>query len=136
MPPPAARRRVAVGVQALRDGGARLSWGKGRSPGVTLWLGEDEDPKQANPVSLSIYTGVGSSGISINFTSVRDKRDQGEMQRLAGLMRGLPGVAGYIEGLEAQGWGMHRGMDPADVLPSDGAVDPWISAVNEAARRK
>jgi hypothetical protein len=122
-----AERMVAL-YQFLRDAGARASWGTGVQPSVTLWLGERED-EQHNPVSVGIYT----EGVAINFDFVRDRRTEAEMHRLATLMRSVPGVGDYIEGLEEQNWGMHRGMKPADVLGSDEALAAFQRAVVDAA---
>jgi hypothetical protein len=48
-------------------------------------------------------------------------------------MRTVPGVASYIEGLEQQNWGMHRGMKVADVLGDDGALRAWKEALEKAS---
>jgi hypothetical protein len=74
-----------------------------------------------------------SDNIAINFDFVRDRRTPEQMHRLAALMRTIPGVAGYIEGLEQQNWGMHRGMRPADVLGTDQALAAWQDAVDQAS---
>jgi len=63
----------------------------------------------------------------------RSSRTPEQMHRLAALMRRIPGVAGYIEVLEQQNWGMHRGMRPADVLGSDEALTAWQEAVDQAS---
>ena len=102
--------------ELTRGMGARPSWGSGEQAGVTMWLGENADDALSNPVSVTIYA---KSGVVINFDYVRDKRSAEEMKRLAGLMREIPGVAGYIEGLEEQNYGMHRSMRAEDVLGSN-----------------
>jgi hypothetical protein len=117
----------------MRDAGARPSWGTGAAAGVTMWLGEP-----GNPVMVNFYTGPGAfpggmGGIAVGFDFVRDKRSQGEMQRLADLLRKVPGVAPYLEGLEKKEWAMHGGMDPAKVLASDEALEAWQRALSEAA---
>lgn len=124
-----AERMIGL-YEALRDAGARRSWGAGASPSVTLWLGEHEDESRANPVSISIY----NEGPAINFDFVRESRSESEMQRLAALMRSIPGVSAYIEGLEERNWGMHRAMKPGDVLATDEALDTFKRAVIEAAQ--
>lgn len=112
----------------MRDQSARPSWGTGAQASVTMWLGEREDDA-SNPVSIGFY----SDNIAINFDFVRDKRTPEQMQRFADVMRTIPGVAGYIEGLEEQNWGMHRGMKPADVLGSDDALAAWKTALEQAS---
>jgi hypothetical protein len=109
--------------------GARPSWGGGRHPSVTLWLGEEVE----NPVSISIYSGQIWPSLAINFDFVRDQRSEDEMHRLARLVRTLPGVPPYIEELEEKNWGMHRGMLPVDVLPDDEAVARWVEVLAVAA---
>jgi hypothetical protein len=114
--------------ELLRDRGARASWGTGAAPSVTMWLGERDDDR-SRPVAIGIY----KDNVAINFDFVRDKRTPEEMQRFADLMRTIPGVAGYIQGLEQQNWGMHRGMKPEDVLADDNALEAWQAAVDSAS---
>jgi hypothetical protein len=132
--PPEIGARLTRLYRELRAAGAEARWGRGQSPGVTLWLGRSKDPSRANPVSISIYTGE-YAGIAINFDTVRPYRSEEEMRRLARLMLELPGVASYVAGVEEQEWRMHRGMDAGSVLPNDGAVEQWVVAVREASRR-
>jgi hypothetical protein len=120
--------RMVQLYEFMRDRDARRSWGTGAKPSVTMWLGERDDDR-SNPVSVGIY----ADNIAINFDFVRDKRTPAEMQRFADLMRTIPGVAAYIEGLEQQSWGMHRGMRPTDVLASDDALNAWKLALEEAS---
>lgn len=96
---------------------------------MTMWLGERDD-ETSNPVAIGLY----SDNIAINFDFVRDRRGPEQMHRLAALMREIPGVAGYIEGLEQQNWGMHRGMRLADVLGNDEALAAWQEALDRASR--
>ena len=115
-PGPIGKRMVAL-YEFMRDRGARPSWGTGGSPSVTMWLGERDD-ERSNPLSISIY----SEGVAINFDFVRDRRTPEQMHRLATSMREDPRRGQYIEGLEQQNWGMHRGMKPADVLGTEEAL--------------
>lgn len=55
------------------------------------------------------------------------------MDRLAALLREVPGVAPYLEGLEEE-WNVRVGMDPAQVLASDEALDAFEHAILEAAK--
>ena len=126
--PDGAGERMVKLYELMRDRGARPSWGTGASPSVTMWLGERDD-ETSNPVAIGLY----SDNIAINFDFVRDRRGPEQMHRLAALMRTIPGVAGYIEGLEQQNWGMHRGMRPADVLGSDEALAAWQEALDQAS---
>jgi hypothetical protein len=132
--PPEEGRRMRMLYEELTAKGAQASWSKARSPGVWLWLGKRPDPSESNPVSIGLITAGGSLWVAISFVDARDRRSENEMRRLAALMRSLPGVAPYIEGLEDKNWGMVRSMAPADVLPSDDAVNKWVDAVVEAAR--
>jgi hypothetical protein len=120
-------RMVAL-YEFMRDQGARPSWGTGAMASVTMWLGERDDDR-SNPVAIGIY----ANSVAINFDFVREKRTPEEMQRFADGMRTVPGVARYIESLEQQNWGMHRGMKPADVLADDAALEAWKRALLDAA---
>lgn len=119
--------RLSSLYEALRDAGARPSWGTGAKPSVTMWLGEGS----GNPVSVSLYA---AEGVAVNFDFVRDKRSPPEMARLVALLREVPGVAPYLEGLEDKNWGMHAGMEPARVLASEEALDAFKHAILEAAK--
>jgi hypothetical protein len=128
-----AERMIAL-YEFVRDHGARMSWGTGVMPSVTMWLGEREDDL-SSPIAVGIYVVQGGKdNIAINFDFVRDKRTPEEMQRFADLMRTIPGVPAYIQGLEQANWGMHRGMNPADVLGSDDALEAWKTALIAASR--
>ncbi len=129
-PPELADRMIRL-YEALRNAGARPSWGSGAKPSVTMWLGE----AAGNPVSVSVYA-AGSNwpgGVAVNFDFVRDKRSPAEMARLAALLREVSGVAPYLEGLEEKNWGMHGGMEPGRVLASEEALDAFIQAILQAA---
>jgi hypothetical protein len=126
--PGADGERMVRLYEFMRDHGARRSWGTGAQPSVTMWLGERDD-EQTNPVAVGIYT----TSVAINFDFVRERRTAEQMQRLADLMRTIPGVAPYIQGLEEQNWGMHRGMKPSDVLADDSALEAWKTALAEAS---
>ena len=132
--PPEHGKRMRRLYERLMAAGARASWGRGRSPQVMVWLGEDADPSNDNPVSIGLSGGGDGTGVAISFPDVRERRGEDEMRRLAALMRALPGVAPYIEGLEERNWGRFRVMAPGDVLPDDAAVTKWVDAVVEAAR--
>lgn len=120
--------------EQLMAKGDRASWGTGSVPQVMVWLGEDADPSNDNPVSIALSGGGDGTGIAINFEAVRERRSEDEMQRLAELMQALPGVAPRYKGLEEGNWGMFRVIAPADALPDDDAVTKWVDAVVEAAR--
>lgn len=128
-PPELAERMIRL-YEFMRDAGARPSFGTGARPSVTMWLGEDQNPAKANPVSVSIYTG----GVSINFSFVRERRSPNEMARLAELARRIPGASPYLEGIEEKGYGMHTGMRPEEVLASDEALETFERVVLEASR--
>jgi hypothetical protein len=116
--------RIVRLYEFMRDSGGRASWGTGAMPSVTMWLGERDDDR-SNPVAIGIY----QESVAINFDFVRDRRRPAEMQNLANLMRTVPGVAEYIQGLEQRNWGMHRGMKPAHVLGDDASLDAWAKAL-------
>lgn len=132
--PPEEGRRMRMLYEQLIAKGAGARWGRGSVPQVTVWLGEDADPSNDNPVSIALSSGGDGTGIAINFEAVRERRSEDEMQRLAELMQALPGVASRYKGLEEGNWRMFRVIAPADALPDDDAVTKWVDAVVEAAR--
>ena len=80
-------------------GGSASALGEGvMAPSVSLWLGEGGDP---GPVSVVIFPG----SIAIPFVDLTEHRSQAELARLATLARELPGVAPYLEDLEARDYG-------------------------------
>jgi hypothetical protein len=101
---------------------ARASGGTGATtPSVTFWLGEDADPGKSNPVSVSIFP----DSISLPFGYMTNRRSEAELARLAVLARELPGVAPYLQDLEARKYRQWRGMPPDEILSSDHALDAW-----------
>jgi hypothetical protein len=118
-------RMVAL-YEFLRDRGARLSWGSSTSsPSVTAWLGEEV----GNPVSIGFYP----EGVAVNFHFVAERRSPPEMQRLAELIRAVPGARSHCERLEQSGYRMRPTMPPEQVLATDAALDAFQRAIIEAA---
>ena len=107
--------------------GARASWGRARRPSVSLWLGEDADP---GPVSVVISP----DSIVIPFVDLDENRSEAERARLAALARELPGVAPYLEDLEARKYRIWQRMRPEEVLGSDEALEAWKRMLLEATR--
>jgi len=128
-PPELAERMITL-YEYMRDAGAEPSWGQGEHPSVTMWLGKSSDPDQNNPVSVSFFT----ASVSINFTSVRTYRTPAEMTRLVELARQIPGMAPYLDGIESKNYGMHTGIRPEEILPSDEALATFQRVVLEASR--
>ena len=107
--------------------GAQPRWGKAMAPSVSLWLGEGSHP---GPVSVVIFP----DSITIAFVDLIKHRSQTELARLATLARAVPGVAPYLEDLEARDYRRFLGMRPEDVLGSDEALDAWKRMLLEATR--
>jgi hypothetical protein len=128
--PEVAARMIGL-YEWMKAQGARLSGGTGATtPSVSLWLGEDADPDKSNPVSVQIFP----DSVGIPFGYLIDKRPEAELARLAALVRELPGVAPFIEDLEARDYRHWRGMRPDEVLGSDEALDGWKHVLVEATR--
>jgi hypothetical protein len=128
--PEVAARMIGL-YEWMKAQGARASGGTGATtPSVSLWLGEDIDPDRSNPVSVQIFP----DSVGIPFGYLIDKRLDAELARLAALVRELPGVAPYIEDLEARNYRHWRGMRPDEVLGSDEALDGWKRVLVEATR--
>jgi hypothetical protein len=128
--PEVAARMIGL-YEWMKDQGARASRGTGATtPSVSLWLGEDAEPGRSNPVSVQIFP----DAIIIAFGNLVDKRPEPELARLAALVREVPGVAPYIEDLEAREYRQWRPMRPGEVLGSDEVLDAWKRALLEATR--
>jgi hypothetical protein len=125
-PPEIARRMIRL-YEALRDAGAKLKWGTASMPSVTMWLSE------GTPYAVSVGLFAGEGVIAVNFDFVRRSRPPEEMARLAGLLRGLSGVAPYLEGLEESEWRVRPSMDPERILASDEALKAFKDAIIEAS---
>jgi hypothetical protein len=128
---PDVARRVIELYAFMRDEGARASFGTGSSPSVMMWLGERADPETSNPITVGFF----SDYLSVNFAFVRDKRSPAELQRLAGLIRQVPGADRYLEGIEDRDFRALGGMNPKVVLASDQALEAFKGAVTAAARQ-
>jgi len=118
-----AERAIALFDFMIAEGGQPY-WGSGANPSVTVWLGSG-----ANYVSLSFY----GPSVAVNFAFVREHRGVEGIARLAGAMRTVPGVAGYLTALEAKDFRLRPGMRSEDVLGSDEALEAWKRALVEAA---
>ena len=123
-------RRMMELYAFMRDAGARASFGTGSKPGVMMWLGERADPGASNPIAVGFFADY----LSVNFAFVRERRSPAELTRLANLMRQVPGVDRYLEGIEDRDFRSLGGMEPEVVLASDEALHAFKSAVTEAAR--
>ena len=117
-----AERQIRL-YEWMRDAGARESLGSGEDPQLTMFLGEPD-----HSVSVGFYAG----GIWINLDALRRKRAPAEMERLAELLRRVPGVDPCMEEAEKKQWGMHASMDVAEVLASDAALEAWKRALSGA----
>lgn len=125
--PDVAARMLAL-YQWMKAQGARASLGTGATtPSVSLWRAEDLDP---GPVSVVIFP----DSIVIPFVDLIKHRPQAELARLAALARELPGVAPYLEDLEARNYQRGQRMPPEDVLGSDEALEAWKRVLLEATR--
>jgi hypothetical protein len=128
--PEVAERMIGL-YEFMKSQKARASWGTGaKVPSVSLWLGEDADPGEPNPVSVWLAPRT----ITIQFGHLVDKRSEVELERLAALARNVPGVAAYIEELEARNYELWRAMPPELVLASDEALDAWKRMLLEGTR--
>ena len=123
-------RRVTELYEFMRDEGARASFGTGSTPSVMMWLGERADPEASNPVAVGFF----SDYLSVNFSFLRDRRSPAEMQRLADLIRQVPGASKYFERIEERDFRVLGGMNPETVLASDDSLEAFKSAVVEASR--
>jgi hypothetical protein len=127
---PDVARRVIELYGFMRGEDARASFGTGATPSVMMWLGERADPEASNPVTVGFF----SDYLSVNFAFLRGRRSSAELQRLADLIRQVPGARGYFEGLEDRDFRALGVMNPDVVLASDEALEAFKSAVIEAAR--
>jgi hypothetical protein len=127
--PDVARRMIEL-YAFTRDEGARAAFGSGRKPGVMMYLGERTDSERSNPIAVGFFTDY----LSVDFSVVRGKRSPAELERLANLVRQVPGAGRYLEGIEDRDFRALGAVDPKVVLASDQALAAFKSAVTEAAR--
>ena len=123
-------RRVIELYEFMRNQGARASFGTGSNPSVVMWLGERVDPEMSNPIAVGFF----SDYLSVNFVWVRGRRSPAELQRLADLIREVPGADQYLEGIEDRDFRALGGMEPEVVLASDDALKAFKSAVADAVK--
>lgn len=97
---------------------------------MTIYLGERADPETSNPVALRFSGEV----LGVEFRLVRDKRSLAELERLANLLRRVPGVAPSLEGIEARDFRVIASMKPSEVLASDASLVAMRSALADAAK--
>jgi len=112
----------------MRDHGARTSWGTGSRPGVVMWLGERSDGT-SNPVAVYFSPG----GMCVYFADARDQRSDDQFRQLVELIRTIPDVATYIEGLEKKDFKSRPRLPAADVLATDDHLDAWKRVLEQAA---
>ena len=105
----------------------RLSWGHGQTdPSVTVWLGERDDDT-ANPVAVSLSPRT----IGPWFSLFRDRRSPEELQRLTNLLRAIPNVAPYLQGIEDKGFAIAPSIPIDEVLATAEQLDAWKRALAE-----
>ena len=85
--PPELAARVLALYEHAKAHGSRQTFGRGKSPTATAWMGEDDDPAKANPLALTFWGG----DIGVTMKDFRHRRTPEEMERLVSLLRGTVG---------------------------------------------
>jgi hypothetical protein len=130
---PESAGRLILLYEFLREQATRATFGSGKSPSVTFWLGEHSDPAKANPVVIGIWP-ADARPIAIEFRYVHDKRTPAELRRWLELLRGLPGTSSALTHVEAKDFRALAGFQAEEALPDDEALAQFKRVVIEAIR--
>ena len=69
---PELAQRVLALYEHAKANGSRQTFGRGKIPNATAWMGEHKDPEIANPIALTFWGDGG--GIAVNMKEFRTRR--------------------------------------------------------------
>ena len=95
-----------------------------------MWLGERPAPVTSNPVAVAFY----ADGFAVPFNSMRGKRSEAELKRLADLVRQIPGAAPSVDMFEERDFCALGYVEAEVVLASDEALAAFKRAIVEASK--
>lgn len=129
--PEVARRMLAL-YEFARERATRQTFGRGRSPSTTMWMGEHEDPEIANPLAVWF----GSDGVSVMMKNFWMRRSPEEMARLVALPRTLPGTADAVTDAVAKDYRTYCTFSVDAVLATDDDLAAFKRVLEEATVRR
>ena len=130
---PELAERVVALYEHAKARGSRRKFGRGKSPTTTVWMGEHEDRKEANPLALTFWGDGG--GIAVNMKYFRSRRTPEEMARLVELLRQLSGTAEVLDEAVAKDYRTFCTLQVDRVLATDEDVEAFKRVLDEAAVR-
>jgi hypothetical protein len=131
--PPELAERVLALYEHVKARGSRQTFGRGKPPTTTAWMGEHEDPEIANPLALTFWGDAG--GIAVNMTYFRDRRTPEEMARLVSLLRHLPGTSKALDKAIATDYRTFCTLPADRVLATDEDLEAFKRVLDAAAMR-
>lgn len=123
--------RVLALYEWAQANGTRRTFGRGKRPSATVWMGEDEDPDIANPIALRF----GTSGLSVLMRSFRSRRGPQEMERLVSLLRRLPGTSEALDDVVAKDYRKFCDLPVHEVLATDDDLEEFERILDQARVR-
>jgi hypothetical protein len=128
---PVVAERVIALCEYAKARGSRQTFGRGKSASTTVWMGEDEDPKIANPVAVRFD----ERHVRVQMRHLRSRRTPEEMTRLVQLLRTLPGTSQVLDEAVAKGYRTISDFPAEEVLATDEDLEKFKRVLDDAAVR-
>lgn len=131
---PELAERVLALYEHAKVNGSRHTFGRGKIPNATAWMGEHNDPEIANPLALTFWGDGG--GIAVNMKEFRTRRTSEEMARLVSLLRQLAGTSEALDKAVAKDYRTFCTLPADRVLATDEDLEAFKRILDEAAVRR
>ncbi len=128
---PEIAERVIALYEYAKDRGSRRTFGHGRSPSATVWMGERDDPEFDNPIALRF----GGKSVTVLTKYFRSRRTPAEMERLIELLRRLPGASPVLDEAVAKHYRTTARLPVDAVLATDENLQEFKRILDEATAR-
>jgi len=128
---PELAERVLALYEYAKARGSRRTFGRARSASTTVWMGEDEDPKIANPVAVRFS----KRHVTVLMRHLHRRRTPEEMTRLVELLRRLPGTSQVLDEAVAKDYRTISAFRADEVLATDEDLKEFKRVLDDAAVR-
>lgn len=128
---PELAERVLELYEYTKGRATRHKFGNGKKASAIVWMGEDDDPDVANPVSVRFGTGH----VTLMMRNFRDARTPEEMSRLVELLRSLPGTSEPLDDVVAKDYRRFVDFPVEEVLATDGDLEAFKRVLDDASVR-
>ncbi len=128
--PEIAERIIAL-YEFANNRGSRRTFGHGRSPSATVWMGERDDPELDNPIALRF----GGRSVAVLMKNFASRRTQAEMERLVRLLRRLPGASPVLDDAVDKHFRTYADLPANAVLATDENLEEFKRILDEATVR-